>query len=93
MTGTLSAQRGSSSRATSASTAENTRPMPSVVSCAESSTMIEACSAASGSLQNHFEAPLSSLTASAYFLPAERLDAASLRISKSGCPASDARNC
>ena len=55
------AQRGSSSRATSASTAENTSRMPSVVMAAESSTVMPACSAASGSLQNHFEAPLSSL--------------------------------
>ena len=36
-----------------------------------------ACSSASGSLQNHFDAPLSSLIASANFLPAERLDATS----------------
>ena len=58
--------------------------MPSVVMSAESSTVMPACSSASGSEQNHFEAPLSSFTASANFLPAERLDAASLRISNIG---------
>ena len=51
---------------------------------AESSTVMSACSGESGSLQNHFDAPLSSLTASPYFLPAERLEAASLRISNIG---------
>jgi hypothetical protein len=93
MTGTVAAQRGSSSRATSASTAENTSRTPSVVIFAESSTTMPACSSASGSLQNHFDAPLSSLIASANFLPAERLDATSFLASNSGCPASDARNC
>ena len=84
MTGTLAAQRGSSSRATSASTAENTRRTPSVVIAAESSTTMSACSSASGSEQNHFEAPLSSLIASLNFLPAERADATSFLASNSG---------
>src|SRR5579863_1654541 len=93
MTGMSAAHLGSISLATSASTAENTSLTPSVVMWAESSTVIPACSADSGSVQCHFEAPLSSFTASANFLPAERLDAASLRISNIGCPASEARNC
>ena len=41
-------------------------------------------SSASGSVQNQREAPLSSRIACPYFLPAERLDAASLRISNNG---------
>ena len=39
-------------------------------------------SSASGSLQNHFDAPLSSLIASANFLPADRLDATSAFLSE-----------
>ena len=58
--------------------------MPSVVMFAESSTVIPACSSDSGSLQNHFDAPLSSLIASANFLPADRLDATSFLASNNG---------
>src|SRR5580658_8515838 len=64
MTGMSAAHLGSISLATSASTAENTSRMPSLVMWAESSTVIPACSAESGSEQNHLEAPLSSFTAS-----------------------------
>jgi hypothetical protein len=93
ITGMAAASRGSSSRATSASTAENASRTPSVVISAESSTTSWPIAAGSGSVQNHLEAPLSSRTASIIFLPAERLEAATFTTSKRGWLPSEARNC
>src|SRR5947207_1949093 len=72
MTAMSFANRGSSSFATSASTAENTSLMPSLVMVAESSTVMSPIWESSGSLHSHREAPLSSRNAPRRFVERDR---------------------
>ena len=85
---------GSSTRAVSDSTAENTMSTPDSSSPSPFSTVSSNVGAGGGSVHHQRRAPvLASRSAAAYVLPAERSEAASFTISNHGWRSSATRNC